>query len=507
MNATAKHVRGDGSSVALKNRDIARQLWHKKFSQSKSLPRKFQLKPEHCNDISWDEIFVYLHKLPSIDRIVNLRGNKRERSSDSADTERLHHHSFPDKPARSYVYRRSRDGKIKSSSSHTRKSPEKSKPEVTEIIVDIWDTGGDKSLMWHQWYECTGADAVLFCVPLSLILRFDERQAGLEYNDRHDTISTSLRQFLTDKSKNLSHGGPPVLLVGTLSDQCESVTNQRRSVFEVGELSEVDNTGLKLAAEIGCCDFVYCSGLRGTGVASVFEAALAVSLTSHGRYRASDIQGKGIELLEQSDCESSLSGEVACPTYFKVHTVQKNVKKSYEHNEVFDESSSSSDCADQTFFPRSARSPPRIFFPPPPDTTPPSTLPNSSDSSFECTDSPKSADSTTEIVVTDDNNRALHRRVMLKGIQSASEQNLAIGERSPVPVPRKRIISEHKGRDLALSPLPNLSNVGKNAENVNLTQHVPSPKPRRNKLRAKGEDYRADKSRRESIFLKFLQAK
>lgn len=513
LNATAKNVRRDGSSVALKDRDIARQLWHKKFSQSKSLPRKFQLKPEHWNDISWDEIFVYLHKLPNIERIITLRDSARERSNEMVVTDRTRQNS-PEKPSRSYVYRRSKDGKIKPSQS--RKGPDKSKSEVTEIIVDIWDTGGDKSVMWHQWYECTGADAVLFCVPLSLILRFDERQPGLGYIDKHDTISSSLRQFLTnefltEKSKNLKYRVPPVLLVGTRSDQCESVTNQRRSVFEAGESSEIDNIGLRLAAEIGCCDFVYCSGLRGNRVASVFEAALAVSLTTPGKYRASDIPGENTELMEQSDCESSLSGEVACPTYFKVHTYAKSEKMSYEPNEVFDESSSSSECADEAYFPKRARSPPQIFFPPPPDTTPPSTLPNSSDSSFEYAESLKSTDSTAEKDVTNENNRALNRRVMLKGAQSASAQNLAIGNRSPVPAPRKRIISDRKPRDKSLSPLPTPSNAGNirtTTENMNLMRReAPSPKPRRSNLQANRKEYKADKSRRESIFLKFLQAK
>lgn len=520
LNTTIKHVRKDGSSVALKGSHIGRKLWHKKFSQTKSLPRKFQLQEEDKQEILWDEIFVYLHKIPTLRDIkvssLDSTGRSKSMKNDRGFDPRV---ASLSRLGKTNIRRRSKGNSVKSTPS--RRCSSRTKFEATEIIADVWDTNGDKNSTWYRWYACTGADAVLLCIPLSSILRFHSTKdlSDDEYTDKNDAIVSTLRKlvkdrFLASKSKRLNYRTPPVLLVGTLSDRCEEVSNRRPSIFE--EVSDIDDIGLQIAAEIGCCDFVHCSGLRGVGVTSVFEAALAVSLITDGNYRASKLPADSLE-PDTSDCDSSVSGEVASPTYFKVHTFPRKEGKKLFRDRVFDGFSSSTECTDSTETLECVRPPPSISFPPPPESTPPSTRPNSSDYSSVDSCSVSHPDPATAIF---DASPATNKREADANTREPDANKrepdetrgllkLAQNRERPVPLPRKRILSD---RPTAWSSTPSssdFSNVSALARSLDsLAQESPLPKPRTVRRNpAKARDIRVNRVRRDSVFLKFLQGK
>nr|XP_039273611.1 uncharacterized protein LOC120347631 [Styela clava] len=519
LKTTVKHVCKNGSSVAMTKNDITRRLWVKKHSRH-FVRRNIVLTENDKRDIIWDEIFVYIQRpFRGVDGRRGCRSFSASTKTEDlkkADIEDLKAESdggtakaAPRKSSRKRRSKRSTIANDKLDSSkrtsllgralHERLT----NSDIAEMDVEIWDTGEGES-HWHQWYNCSGADAVLLCVPMASILG-SESYENSEANKSDVKIADDLKEFVPEEflnSRKINEKGlvPPVILVGTKSDLCGSRISHC-SVFDDTDIE--DSIGLDLAKEIGCCDFVRCSGSRGWGMSALFETAFAVSLTSDGSYRASTRK----EVIESipSDVDSVMAQEVAQPTYFRVHSFQKDSKPpiisitKHDNTNTKDvvRLSHHGSAVQRSSTPK--KQPPQIFFPPPPEYSPPSTCPPSSTSSRLCSDKSSSLESLTDIQLHGISHITQSPSKNMTGSTiSESEKGLT----PPIPAPRRKRNKENRNLDKKPSIKKDQHDEASLSTDVELP---PTSKSRSRSQSSLSSTKLSRRERRESVFLKFIQ--
>lgn len=357
-------------------------------------------------------------------------------------------------------------------SSDSKEKDVRSDADVIDIEVVVWDTGGDKMFTWLHWFECTGADAVLVCVPLSTMLPLNKVELGSKCRASRD-----LQKFMEDemlskkaKSRTANYRVPPILLVGTKSDLCterEKGENLLASTKAINHgLKEVcnynqaiDRNGLKFAREIDACDFISCSAMYEADGAKVFERALEIALTSEGEYRASKELNESTDSLnaQPSYFDANLYGDrLVTSTPAKKNgnremgimdnlTIPRNDRKSNGDSagDLLEKTAGVMD-EDETMLKSSNgnlnSTVPCISFPPPPSLSPPSTCPPSSDLSSSYSSSSSSleslCDSSPDLPRPDSSpntNEDIAENMKYEEYEVAYVQKSA----PPIPIPRK----------------------------------------------------------------------